>query len=56
MAEKVTSPIYTTALGLVLFGAENGESTDGRHKSRGRGERKLDRMLARMKEWVEAVV
>ena len=56
MAEQVTSPIYTTALGLVLFGAENGESTDGRHKADRRGERRLDRVYARMKEWVQAVV
>jgi cell division protein FtsA len=56
MTEKVTSPIYATALGLVLYGAENRTATNGHHKPNGLSEGKFDIVLTRMKEWFKTLI
>lgn len=56
MAERVASPIYATALGLILFGAENRVSTNGRYKANGLSDGRFDMVLARMKEWFQTLI
>ena len=58
MIEKVASPIYATALGLVLFGAEHQKSANGRfsHRAQGLSEGKFDVVLTRMKEWFQTLI
>ncbi len=56
MAERVTSPVYATALGLVLLGAENRTATNGQHKPDRLSEGKFDTVLTRMKEWFQGLI
>ncbi len=56
MSEKVSSPIYATALGLVLYGAENRSASNGQHKANGLSEGKFDNVVNRMKEWFQTLV
>ena len=55
MSEKVMSPIYATAVGLVSFGLENQKSTNSsvHHPHKGLSEGRFDTVLSRMKEWFQ---
>jgi len=58
MADRVNSPIYATALGLVLFGMENMGmgKVNVQHRASGLGEGRFDAVLERMREWFHAWV
>ena len=51
MTERVSSPIYATALGLVLFGSENPITGSGQARPNGLAEGRFENVLRRMKEW-----
>ena len=51
MTERVASPIYATALGLVLFGSENPITGSGQARPNGLTEGRFEQVLKRMKEW-----
>ena len=51
MTEGVASPIYATALGLVLFGSENPISGIGQARPSDLAEGRFEQVIRRMKEW-----
>ena len=58
MSDKVMSPIYATALGLVSFGLEYQKSTNSsvHHPNKGLSEGRFETVLNRMKEWFQLSV
>ncbi len=58
MSDKVMSPIYATALGLVAFGLEYQKSTNSsvHHPNKGLSEGRFETVLNRMKEWFQLSV
>ena len=57
MGEGIASPIYATAMGLVLFGAEAGV-VDGwsTRRSKGLSEGRFDTVMSRMTDWLKTLV
>jgi cell division protein FtsA len=57
MGEGIASPIYATAMGLVLFGAESG-AADGwsARRSKGLSEGRFDTVMSRMTDWLKTLV
>ena len=55
MTDRISSPIYATALGLVLFGSDNGNSGSGQARSSGLRDGKFENVLSRMKDWFQTM-
>jgi cell division protein FtsA len=56
LVDVVNNPIYSTGVGLIIYGFKNSIPTQGRYKSGGSLKRFLNgRLVTKMKDWFKEI-